>query len=586
MAPLVLGINAAYHESAAALVRGAEVVLAVEEERFSRVKHAKPARHDNPDELPWAAIGACLEAGGAGWGDLDAVVYAFAPGGRLETVGLDPYPVAPGGFGTEEGEREFDRRVRSVPALLAAQADDPDLAAKIRFLPHHVAHAGSAFYASPWDEAAVLVVDGIGERATGWLGRGRGAALEPVEELPYPHSIGLLWERFAVWLGWTDYDAAKVMGLAAYGDPGTFGPQTGELLRVPDPDGGAVGGPLAFEVDARTARFRAEDTAGLEALFGPPRRPDEDPTAPRFADVAAALQRRTEEALLALARRLHRAIGGARLTYAGGVALNCVANARIEREGPYAELYVQGAAHDAGTALGAALHTARGLGGAARPAEALTPFLGPDWSEADVAAALAEHLPAGWTAERLADPPAAAAGLLAEGALLGWFGGRLELGPRALGHRSLLGDPRTRATRSALNERIKHREPFRPFAAAVLAEAAGEWLDLPAGRPGAAAARELMVLAYPVRPEKRGAVPAVVHADGTCRVQLVTSASDPRLHALLAAFAARTGVPLVLNTSFNDREPIVASPADALRTFLRSDLDALVLGDRLVRRPA
>jgi carbamoyltransferase len=579
---LVLGINSAYHESAAAAVRAGEVLAAVEEERFSRRKHGKAALVDNADELPWRSIEHVLARAGARPADVAAVAYGFAPRARRANVGADPAPLGdPAGFGSERGEAAFEAALARIPARLLARG----IAAPLRFVPHHRAHAASAFYPSPFERAAVLVLDGIGEHATSWLGRGAGARLAPIERARYPHSLGLLWERVSVHLGFGEYGAPKVMGLAAWGDPARFRAALGRVLRVEEEDGR---GP-PFRVDLALARFRAADTSALEPIFGPPRRADEPPEAARFADLAAALQRATEDAVLAAARRLARLTGERRLCYAGGVALNCVANARLEREGPFEAIYVPPAAHDAGTAVGAALEVSlRGPRGARRErrpgagALAATPFLGPEASEEEARAAARE---AGLAAERVEDAPAVAARALAEGAIVGWVAGALELGPRALGHRSLLADPRRASVKDELNRRVKHREPFRPFGASILAEACEAWLDLPAA--AAAPARELMLFAYPVRPERRALVPAVVHRDGTCRVQAVERARDPRFHRLIARFAEETGVPLVLNTSFNDSEPIVLSPADALRTFAASRLDVLFLGDlRVVRRPA
>ncbi len=547
------------------------VLQAVEEERLSRIKHGKRPLCSNADELPARAIECCLEQQGAALREVDAVAVSFAPGLRQQTLGHDPLPLDPEtGFGSAEGEAEFDARLRSIPKRFACP---------VHFVPHHVAHAASAFFPSPFERAAVLVVDGIAERSSAWLGRGTDH-LQPMDEVPYPHSLGLLWERVAIYLGFTEYDAAKVMGLAAYGDPTRFSGELARLLRILAADGGEPG-TLPFELDPLLARLRSPDVAGLESLFGPRRNKDEPIDAPRFAAVAAALQRRTEEAILALARRLHRATGEPDLVYAGGVALNCVANARLEREGPFERLYIPGAAHDAGTAMGAALQ----LGGQrARPLPELplTPFLGPTWGGAAIDAALSR---AGHAAERIADAPALAAKLIAQGALVGWFEGRLELGPRALGHRSLLADPRKPEVRAELNRRVKHREAFRPFAASVTLEAAADWFELPSARPGAASCRDLMLFAYPVRAERAGSIPAVVHRDGTCRVQIVSPSVAPRFYQLIAAFGRLTSVPLVLNTSFNDSEPIVGTPDDALASFARMGLDALFVEDRLVRRP-
>jgi carbamoyltransferase len=585
---LILGVNCAYHESASALVRDGEVLLAVEEERLTRSKHAKTARVSNPDELPWNAIRACLEAAPpAALSDLDAIAYSLAPGRRLALIGGDPYEIEDDvGFGTRRGEEEFNARVLGIPQLLARAAGDDSLVERFHFVPHHRAHAASAFYASPFPAAAVLVVDGIGETATAWLGRGSSEGLVQVEEIPYPHSIGMLWERVAVYLGFTEFDACKVMGLAAYGDPGRFIPQYDRLFRLVDRDGGTSGqdGP-PFLLDPALARLRTKDVRGLESLFGPRRTAEEPPELERFADVAAGLQRRTEEAVLALGRRLARATEECDLAYAGGVALNCIANARLEREGPFRSLFMPGAAHDAGTAIGAALEIARAKDRALQESRCpaprvLPPFLGPLHDDSAIDAAIRRW---GFPAEKVQDPARMAASLLARGQIVGWFQGRTEFGPRALGGRSLLADPRRFEVRDALNRRIKHREAFRPFGASVLAEAAGDWFEIPSDRPGAVSCRHLMVLAYPVRPERAPLIPAVLHRDGTCRVQLVDGEQAPLFHALITRFHELSGVPLVLNTSFNDQEPLVTAPDDALKTFARTHIDALFLGDRLVR---
>ncbi len=397
----------------------------------------------------------------------------------------------------------------------------------------------------------------------------------------------MLWERVAVYLGFTEFDACKVMGLAAFGNPGAFSTAFERLFRVVERDGGSsrqMGPP--FLIDPVLARFRARDVHGLELLFGPRRKPDETAERQRFADVAAGLQRLTEEAVLALARRLAQATPERELVYAGGVALNCVVNARLEREGPFRSLFVLGAAHDAGTAVGAALDVAHHQGATLqkstdRPALGLTPFLGSSYDADAIDAAIARS---GFSAVPIDDPARRAASLLAEGQIVGWFQGRMEFGPRALGGRSLLADPRRAEMRDVLNRRIKHRESFRPFGASILAEDAADWFEIPGHDAGAASCRDLMILAYPVRPERASRIPAVLHRDGTCRLQIVDRARTPRFHALITRFRELSGVPLVLNTSFNDQEPLVASPDDALETFARTDIDALILGDRLVRR--
>jgi carbamoyltransferase len=392
----------------------------------------------------------------------------------------------------------------------------------------------------------------------------------------------------AAYLGFWEYDVAKVMGLAAYGDPQRFAAPMDRLFHVHDcRDPASVSKEPPFAVNIDLARFRASDVAGLESLFGRRRQWDESPTEAHFADVAAALQARTEDALLALTRHLKRASGESNLVYSGGVALNCVANSRLERDGPFEAIHVYAAPHDAGTAIGAALETARRIAGpgsltAAVTGAPLTPFLGGEFDNCAIDAALARW---GLAWEHLPDPEVRAAELLADGRIVGWFQGRMEFGPRALGNRSLLADPRHLEMRERLNMRIKQRESFRPFAASVLEEEAAAWFEFPMARTGAKASRDLMLLAYSVRPEMRSLIPAVVHADGTCRIQTVSRQRQPRFHRLIAAFYQRTGVPLVLNTSYNEQEPLVRTPDDALATFLKARIDALFLNDRLVLRP-
>ncbi len=587
---LILGLNCAYHESAAALVQDGEVVFAIEEERLTRTKHAKTARVDNPDALPWQAIGACLLAvPDTSLSDLSAIAYSLKPNRRIELVGRDPYAIDDDtGFGTLRGEAEFNRRVLDVPHILARAAGDDSLVDRFFFVPHHRAHAASAFYASPFQHAAILVVDGIGETSTAWLGRGSAQGLEVIDEIPYPHSIGMLWERVALYLGFTEFDACKVMGLAAHGDPGTYRSEYNRLFQVLDhAPHSRVSDGLPFRIDPELARFRTHDVRGLESLFGPRRRDGERPDLARFANVAAGLQRQTEDALLALARRLAQATGEQALAYAGGVALNCVANARLEREGPFGSIFMLGAAHDAGTAIGAALDLAYSADADLRASRhpqrnTLSPYLGGSYDRSAIDDAISR---AGGLAEIIDDPPRLAASLIAAEEVVGWFQGAMEFGPRALGHRSLLADPRSPRVRDKLNELIKHRESFRPFGASVLADDAPTWFEFPADRQGASSCRPFMIVAYPVRPERAARIPAVLHCDHTCRIQVVAIEQSPLFHSLIRHFRDLTGVPLVLNTSFNDQEPLVATPDDALRTFFaNTHIDALFLGDRLVRR--
>ncbi len=565
----VLGINAAYHESSACLIQDGRLVAAVEEERFSRIKHAKPARVDNPHELPRASIAWCLQKAGISLKEVDAIGFSFSPEIRKkQSTGVEP--VAEGDWGSEAGERRFYLRLLEVPGLLSEMAG-ADMGARFRWIDHHMCHAASCFLVSPFREAAVLVVDGIGEVHSTSLYRGWDRRLSALKHISYPHSLGFLWEKLSKLLGFGEYDACKVMGLASYGDPNAFQPQMCELVRVTT-DG--------FWVDPCIARFREQSFDGLEGLFGRRREPEE-PIEQGHANIAAALQKVTEDALLALARSLHKRTESPNLCLAGGVALNCVANGVLHEKGPFERLYIQPAANDAGTAIGAALFIWNQVMGEARGAAMEHAFLGPDYSASGIRSAL-EPLRDRLEVERLPDIEERVADLLADGAVVGWFQGAVEMGPRALGNRSLLADPRNPNMRDVLNAKVKHREYFRPFAPSVLAEKADVWFRIPRPSP----ASNFMLIAYDVHEEKRSLIPAVVHVDGTSRIQTVHAEHNPRYHKLIDAFDRLTGVPMVLNTSLNDREPIVLRPEQALRTFLKTEIDYLALGDFLVRKKA
>jgi carbamoyltransferase len=564
----ILGVNAAYHESAAALVVDGQLVAACEEERFNRIKHGKAARVDTADALPVEAIAACLEIGGIRPRDLAGVALSFAPALRAARFTVDPLSID-GDWGSRGGEDRFAAGLAATPAAVRATLG-PSFRGQVVAVPHHLAHAASAFFPSGFDEAAVLVVDGIAEHAATAIFDGARSTLTERETLSYPHSIGFLWEKMSQYLGFTEYDACKTMGLAAYGDPARFRAALAALFAV-DADGG-------YRIAPEIARFRLPDFAPIEALFGP-RRLRGGPLLPHHNDVAAALQEATGTAMVALAERAARITGRTRLCLAGGVALNCVANAAINARAGVTDLYVPPAPHDAGTAIGAALHVAYARTDAPRIALTQSPFLGPDYDDPAVGPdrAVADDMIADWDdlCETVVD-------LICAGKVVGWFQGRMEFGPRALGNRSLLADPRRADMRQILNRKVKHREDFRPFAPSVLREEAARWFEV----GHVTASHGYMLFTVPARRERAHAIPAVLHVDGTARVQLVDRAANPRYHALIAAFARRTGVPMLLNTSFNDSEPIVCSPADALATFTGTAIDAVVLGDRMVRRDA
>jgi carbamoyltransferase len=543
----VLGLNAVFHDPAAAVVVDGRTVAAAEEERFTRRKHGKQAVPFSTWELPEQSMRWCLEQAGLTAGDLDAVAYSYDPA-LGERPGED--------LSVHEWEGLRTLYAQRAPHFLRSVLGDEAADVAFHHVPHHVAHAASAYLAGPHDRCAVLVLDGRGERASGLAGHAVGGELEVLATQPLPHSLGLLYEEVTEHVGFLrSSDEYKVMALASYGEPRHL-----ELFRQAvrtDGEGGFRTDPI--------------DLASLAA----PRRPSQ-PLGRDHADLASSLQVRLEEVVLELAAWLADATGERALVMAGGVALNCVANARLAREGPFESVWVQPAAGDAGTALGAALHTAHVLGDAVEPVPGAA--LGRGWSDDELGAvlrtaAVAHHRPASRAALC-----AEVADALAADCVVGWFEGRSEFGPRALGHRSLLADPRHERNLERLND-IKGREQFRPVAPMVLLERAAEIFDGPLPSP-------YMLFVHQVRPAWRARIPAVTHVDGTARAQTVDEREEPVMAELLRAVEARTGVPVLVNTSFNTAgRPMVDHPHDALEVFGSSPLDVLVLGPYVVRRP-
>jgi len=559
----VLGINSLYHESAACLLADGVLVAAAEEERFTRVKHAKKPHADNPDELPVQAIQYCLETAGIDIRQVDWVGYSSDP------RWLEQPPSA-----LAEWMVVFRSHLQRLPEKLAALG----FPGEFTWVGHHLAHAASAFYASPFQEAAVLTVDGVGDSSTAASYQGSGNRLEFLQDIPITDSLGFLWELVSMFLGFDIYDAAKVMGLAAFGDPARFRDHFRLLVRLL-PDG-------RFATHSDLLRFWRLDYftpsgyfSGLERLFGIKRRRPGQRLTSAHQDIAAALQRRTDEVVGHMAEHLHRRTGERNLCLAGGVALNCLTNQRVFEQGPFAGLFVQPAAHDAGTAIGAALYIWHQLLGNPRRDWMRHAYWGPCYSSAQIEHALRGH---GLAYRRCESVEQEVARLLEQGHVVSYFQGRMEVGPRALGNRSLLADPRDPHMRDILNQKVKHREYFRPFAPSILDEEAKRWFHIGKETP----ASDFMLMAYPAREELKDRIPAVVHADGTSRIQTVKRDTNPRYHALIAEFYKLTGVPLVLNTSFNDSEPIVCAPEDAIETFLTTDIDYLAMGDFLVSKAA
>ena len=564
----VLGVSAYYHDAAAALVVDGEVVAAIQEERLSRIK--------NDPGLPIAAAFACLERGGVEPAALDAVVFYEEPFAKLERVLVHllrhlprTWRVFPRALAGQLGAKIW------VLDHLAEQLGVPR--ARVRAQQHHRSHAASAFFASPYEEAAVLVVDGVGEAHSTTLWRGRGGALELLESVDFPHSLGLLYAGLTAYLGFAVNEGEyKVMGLSAWGRP-TLREAFARIVRL-HADG-------SYELDLACFAHMSDAELGfgpaLERLLGPRRPPGrpwdfDDPADRRYADVAATLQVVLEEALLGLARRARARTGSEHLCLAGGVALNALANARLRREAGFRRVFVQPAAGDAGGALGAALLAAGELGDP-RPAPLRSAALGLPIDGAR-AHAVAQEL--GLPARRVDDPAAEAARRIAEGKIVAHARGRFEWGPRALGQRSLLACPRERATRDRLNKLIKEREPFRPFAPAVLSERTSELFVGEADDMS-----PFMTTVLPVREDARGRLGAVTHEDGTARLQTVEEDRAPELHAVLAALVRLGRDPVVLNTSLNGAgDPIVASAEDALAFWLRHQVDVMIVGDLLLER--
>ncbi len=584
MALHILGVNAAYHESSACLLRDGEIVATAEEERFSRIRYGKHSRVDNPDELPEQAMAWCLKQGGIGWHDLAAIGYSLDPEQRRrQNVNLpDAKRMKAGDWGTPEGEETYYRHSLAGRDKLTARAPQ----ARFHFLPHHLCHAASAFLASPFEQAAVLVIDGIGEFNSTWLGLGQGDKLTELEAVGYPHSLGFVWERMSEFLGFDVYSGpGKVMGYACLTDPIGELSNADFLARMRTIFHEESGG--TFFVDNEAFRFRTDDFSGLEPLFGPRRTSVVD----RYEDasVAAALQVVTQDVMVHLAKRLYARVNEDRkepitdLCMAGGVALNCVANYEVAARTPFKRIWVQPMANDAGTALGAAALVHFQHGGKARPRMAHA-FWGPGYSPDEMQTALKAR---GLAFSKPDNVAAEVATRIERGQIVAWFQGRQEVGPRALGHRSIVTDPSRFDARNRLNVRVKYRESFRPFAPSVLPGGMAKFFELPAEM----LSTRYMLFALPLREHRMTQViPAVIQENGStgkagARAHEVQPDVDPLYAELITEFEKKTSLPMVLNTSFNIGEPIVTSPDHALDTFLKSSMDALALGPFLAPHP-
>lgn len=563
---IVLGVNAIYHESSAAIVVDGKLLFAIEEERLNRVKHAKPANLDNPHLLPHLAINECLAKAGITLEQVDVIAVSFNPIKRLVRHRNLNEACEPEGWGTEIGEQKFFDRIMTIPRQLTEQG----FVGQFMWVDHEMAHAASAFYPSGFDNAAIISIDGIGEFESASLGEGNNRSIRFNSVVDYPNSIGFLWEKFSKFLGFSEYDACKVMSVASFGDPEIYARQFDDLARISG-DG--------FVLDAKTLNFRFENYSALESLFNIKKRSADEPLLEVHYNIAAALQRVTTKILLHLCETVYAQTNSKNLCMAGGVALNCVANTILFEQGPFENIYIQPAANDAGTALGCAFYAYNLI----MQPESIEnqkqehTYLGSAFDNEQI---LSEIKSANAFYIKLDNIETEVARLITQGKVIGWFQGAMEFGPRALGNRSLLADPRNAEMVKYLNSLVKHREDHRPFCPSVLTEYAGEWFDI----KKEAEASRYMLMAYPVKKDKIDRIPAVVHVDGTSRIQRVDYQTNPKYHRLIAEFHKLTGIPLLLNTSFNDREPVVCTPKDALKTVLRTNIDYLAIGDYLVAK--
>jgi len=596
MSKLILGISAFYHDAAAALVRDGAIVAAAQEERFTRKKH--------DPRFPANAINYCLEEGFVDASELDAVIFYDNPLATFDRIVENA--LATGAHGRAQfikaaGQMLGDKvwvaeHVKRTIGTLGREG-------RVLFSEHHMAHAASAFYPSPFERAAILTIDGVGEWATTSLGSGDGKTVRLFSEINYPHSLGLLYSAMTYFCGFkVNSGEYKLMGLAPYGEARYYDIMQRELIDVRS-DG-------SYRLD--TGFFGYLDSMVMtnerfSALFGGPPRQPESPITRREMDLAASVQKLTEEIVLRTARHLRSITGERNLVMAGGVALNCVANGKIVEEKIFDQVWIQPAAGDAGGALGAALlahhmyfDLARSTAAGGRDLQQGS-YLGPRYSSAEVRAFLDRH---SYPHQRIADQAERlqlVARALADGKIVGWFCGRMEFGPRSLGARSILGDPRSTTTQATMNLKIKYRESFRPFAPSILRERMSDYFELDCDSP-------YMLLVAPVRKERRlpmdlsrfnggdddmrglinqprSDVPAITHVDYSARIQSVDPGTHPEYHALITAFEALTGCPMLVNTSFNVRgEPIVCTPQDAYRCFMRTEMDLLVLEDVILWR--
>jgi carbamoyltransferase len=571
----ILGINAYHADAAAVLLSDGRIVAAVEEERFNRVKHSAG--------FPALAVGHCLKSAGIDISDVGHIGIARVPNAHL--INKITFVLYNRLMFTRQG---LDRlrsveKIRNIKTVLSQSLAVPETSLGMEFhnLEHHLAHMASAFLVSPFDDAAILSIDGFGDFCSTMLGRGTGTQVEKIDSVLFPHSLGLFYTSMTQYLGFAKYgDEGKVMGLAPYGEPKYLA----QMLDIVAPQ---ANGTFELNLSYFTHHLNGVEMSWDEGspyigrvysdklieVFGPPRQ-SQDEITQRHRDVAASLQKCLEIHFFRILNNLYERTGSTNLCLAGGVAYNSVAAGQIRKETPFREIFIQPAAGDSGTALGVAFYIWNSILGNSRGFQMGDACLGPDYTESELEHALHSF---GASFQKNPNIEEAAAELLAAGKIVGWFQGKMEFGPRALGNRSILADPRQLEIKEVLNRRIKHRESFRPYAPSILEEYLDEYFEDAIPSP-------FMLMVFKVRPERRPSIPAIEHVDHTGRVQSVSRQVNPRFWTLIDAFRRRTGIPLLLNTSFNENEPIVCTPQDALHCFSTTKMDALALGDFLITR--
>lgn len=573
----ILGINSVYHESSACLLRNGEILFAIEEERLNRIRHAKMALISNPHELPFLAINECLKHANIEFNDLDHIGFSFDPIQRLKRNTSQTKDAIDNEWGSISGESKFYKLVSSIPKIMENKYN-VNLQDKWHWISHHICHAASSYFTSPFKNAAILTYDGIGEHESVMFAMGDKASLQVIQKSGYyPNSIGFLWSKASKFLcaeGDSEYGAGKIMALASFGNADRYYKKFRSFIHY-DIEGN-------FVIDDDITQFRYNTHDAYEKLFEFTARKVNEGYIQNHMDFAASLQKITNEVALVWANMLYSLTGSKSLCMAGGVSLNCTTNSYIHEHGKFENIFIQPAANDAGTALGAALFIDKGIIGNSKYLKTFTPYLGKQFDDDIISSYLKNCNELNYI--KTDKIVSVTAYLLSKGAILAWFQGRMEFGPRALGNRSILADPRKKDVLKKLSQDIKGREWFRPLASSVLENEVDKWFIRP---EEGTESDKWMLLTYIVKTKKIRQIPAVVHIDKTSRVQIVSENTNKKFYNLLHEFNRITGVPILANTSLNVKQPIVNNPQQAIECIQSSrkeKIDFLVMNNYLIAR--